>query len=140
MSDYCNINELEGKTVVDISQNGYDQEAYIEFTCSDGWIYKMHHEQDCTEYVCIEDINGDLDDLVGCRMDQAEETCNSKGGRDNDDSETWTFYHFGTIKGYVTIRWHGSSNGYYSEGVDIEKRFDLKALRNGRLTDLLDGE
>ena len=71
----------------------------------------MYHSQDCCESVYIEDIEGDLQDLVGSPMLQAEEVSNT--------NEEWTFYKLATIKGYVTIRWCSYSTGPYSTSVDI---------------------
>ena len=81
--------------------------------------FKFYHEQDCCEDVRIEDIVGDLNDLVGVPILEAREDIRD-GGADYE-SATWTFYNFRTIKGSVTIRWLGTSNGYYSESVRCDR-------------------
>jgi len=111
---------LKGKTIVDIKNNG---DAEIIFKLDNGERYLMHHDQDCCEHVYIEDIIGDLNDLLNTPILLAEEVSNTELPmlECSDESYTWTFYKLGTIKGYVTIRWYGSSNGYYSESVNLEK-------------------
>lgn len=122
-NDRVEFNTLVGKTLRFVVQEGTDQ---LRFTTEDGEVYLMFHDQDCCEGVNIEDINGDLADLVGFPVLMAD---GRTGERPADvpmpeygiDSETWTFYRISTIRGTVVIRWLGSSNGYYSEGVDFEK-------------------
>ena len=108
--------ELLGKTIVDIKVN--DRKDIIWFVTEDT-VYQMYHEQDCWEGVYIENIDGDIQCLIGHPITLAEETWNS--GDTDWGSQTWTFYKLATVKGYVTIRWLGESNGYYSEHVDFIK-------------------
>lgn len=113
-----NVNVLEGKTLKDIKVKRNEE---IIFTVDDGTKYKMFHDQCCCEHVYIEDICGDIKNLIGSPIVMAEEVSNYDMGKLDkwDDSYTWTFYKFATVKGYVTIRWYGTSNGWYSESVDF---------------------
>ncbi len=123
------LDELKGRVIKRIEREGpsdYDEQYHNDFNgeqlifhMEDGDMYRMYHYQDCCKHVYIEDIIGDLDDLIGSPVLMAEAV--AEGGRDRDGTFTWTFYKFATVKGYVTIRWYGSSNGYYSESVTFEK-------------------
>lgn len=113
---------LVGVTLLEVNVSQGNDE--IEFVADDGRKWRMFHSQDCCESVSIDDIAGDVVDLVGSPITMAEEVSNDKWPEGKErpsycESYTWTFYKLATIKGYVTIRWFGESNGYYSESVDF---------------------
>lgn len=103
----------------------------ITFFTKSGRVFKMYHEHDCSEHVSIDDIEGDLDDLIGYPLTISEESTNREDsfGRTVDDSFTWTFYRFATIKGWCIIKWLGESNGYYSEAVDFYEILPINIIR-----------
>ena len=108
------MDHLVGKTMFAVVRY-YDK---VSMYCEDGRIYTLLHQQDCCETVVLDDVCGELTDLVGSPFLVAEMSSNKDDDPDYE-SATWTFYKFATVKGYVTMRWHGSSNGYYSESVDL---------------------
>lgn len=120
--DYPKFEDLLGKTLLKVKQVGDD---VLRFVTSEGDVLELFHSQDCCETVVIESITGDLDDLVGVPILLAEEATSNDAPADftgyGGESQTWTFYKLRTIKGSVDIRWHGSSNGYYSESVSFRK-------------------
>lgn len=113
------ITDLLGETLIKI-ENNENQE--LRFKTKSGKSFVMFHSQDCCENVELEDIVGDLSDLLNSPILQAEEISNSDDPPVTEyepESYTWTYYKLGTIKGSVTLRWYGSSNGYYSESVSF---------------------
>ena len=110
------FDELLGRTLYKAEADDSVLTLYLSNT---NYVRFQHH-QDCCEHVYIEDICGDLNDLVGAPLLEAEEVSDYEGEATGDESYTWTFYKFATRKGFVTVRWYGSSNGYYSESVSVD--------------------
>ena len=114
------IKELIGKTLIRADIKKGEETAFFE-TCS-GEIYKMYHQQSCCESVIIEDVCGDVSDLIGSPIIRAQESSNNDDKpHEYSESWTWTFYRISTAKGQVVIRWLGESNGYYGESVDFSR-------------------
>lgn len=104
--------------VVAKSKKYYFDGDHIIFERQDGREYYLFHPQNCCERVFIEDICGDIDDPIGSPILVAEERNNEERDFDGQQQE-WTFYELATVKGSVTIRWYGASNGYYSTSVNL---------------------
>ena len=111
------VSDLVGKTIVDIQGMVQDSEEII-FTLNDGVKYKMYHEKDCCECVYLEDVNGDIENILNSEILRFDEKI--EDNPEADESQTYTFYTIATINGYIDLRWNGESNGYYSESVDFE--------------------
>lgn len=109
--------DIKGMTFVAVEQIGVD---IVRFTRDNGDVFEQYHSQDCCENVDVEEIVGDLNDLVGTPILVAEERSQNDPDHSYGAGE-WTFYEARTIKGSVTIRWYGSSNGYYSTSVYFRK-------------------
>ena len=118
---------LKGQTLCDIekfSKDDNDSEM-VRFISMTGRVFEMYHDQDCCESVMLDDVVGDLSDLIGHPLQMAEEASFVEWPEGvapsdyEDESFLWTFYKLATINGYVTLRWYGCSNGYYSEEVSF---------------------
>jgi hypothetical protein len=118
------IEDMKGQTFTKVYITDDKSEMIFE---NDEFVFTFYHEEDCCECVQVEDVVGDLNDLVGKPLDIVEEvehvsdfTPAGVEPPEDPDSYTWTFYKFATIKGWVDVRWLGESNGYYSESVDFK--------------------
>lgn len=143
------FSELVGKVLSEITGKAGDEQIDFFTANPTPRCYRLFHIQDCCECVEVADVCGDWSDLVGVPILLAE--CNSWEGPDQEPpmdsvpvalrkvyeplpspfdygTQTWSFYRLATIKGAVTIRWYGSSNGYYSEKVTFVL---LNGVENG---------
>lgn len=116
----CDFGTLVGLTLKEVDVTN----ETITFLTTNNRKFVMDHSQSCCESVEVESVVGDWNDLIGRPILLAEQSTSDKTPEGftheyEPESQTWTFYKLATIKGYVDIRWFGSSNGYYSESVDF---------------------
>lgn len=117
---YTEFKSIIGMTFTSVKQTEKWGSDCIEFVCSDGRIFNMYHNQNCCENVYIESITGDLSDLENSPITFADKSSNLTQTEYGD--QEWTFYKIATIKGWVDLRWNGSSNGYYSTSVSFSEQ------------------
>lgn len=122
------INEMLGCKFDKVFTNQNNELVFCGERYVDGWgvVFTFFHYQECCENVWIEDIVGDLTDLEGVVITEAEVVTESSDTENG--SQTWSFFKFATSKGCVVVRWCGESNGFYSERVSLKQQ----------LTDILD--
>lgn len=117
------LSELVGLTITKIYQLGAHGDL-LRIETSEGRSFRFIHYQDCCEYVDLNDIDGDIEDVMNSPVLLAEEV---KGAPPRNwegpaaISHTWTFYKIRTELGSITLSFLGESNGYYSETVDFEE-------------------
>ena len=122
------LSHLIGLTLKEVTVN--KQDDVITYTSECGQQFRMLHHNDCCETVYIEDVEGDINDLIGSPILVAETVQDAMQQamnliiplpEKNGECEQWTFYRLATAKGWVVIRWYGDSNGYYSTDVSFER-------------------
>ncbi len=119
----ADISYLIGEVVIEAeiirtnSKLGFSRDVSILYLKTDNYIAVFYYEPDCCATCTIDDVSGDLNSLVGSKLTTARVSTNKS--EEEGDSNTWTYYHFATIKGYVDIKWFGESNGFYSEEVSM---------------------
>lgn len=121
-NNYTNFFELNGKIITEIK---VDDPNCITFVTADGYVFSLHHNQDCCEWVRCVHIEGDTKSLIGNTVKMAQDdTCEDpewyKHGY--NDCHTWTVFTLIDDKNNrVDFYWLGESNGYYSETVSVFK-------------------
>lgn len=104
--------DMIGRTMRSVTGSAGGSEML--FVSTGGDEFRFYNSEESTGNDCdvhIEDIDGSLDWLTGEPITQAEAV--EEAG--SEESGTWSFLRYATSKGSVTVRWFGTSNGYYSE-------------------------
>ncbi|KKK52034.1 hypothetical protein LCGC14_3108960, partial [marine sediment metagenome] len=104
MNDF-NFSVLKGLVITKITGGVGDDDMI--FNIKGGKKYRLYYQGDCCATCSIEDIAGELDDLLNSPILLAEEVFNCEKNPEGvtlkyQDSFTWTFYKLSTIKGSVT--------------------------------------
>lgn len=119
----ASFEDMKGKTLASID-GATEGSGKVLFKFTDGSVFQLQYYPDCCAICSIVQVDGDVADLIGNPLLMAEEATDAAAAEpapENADSYTWCFYKLATVKGYVTLRWLGESNGYYSETATFER-------------------
>ena len=105
------LDDLFGRKVKSVT-GCHKGSEYMEICFTDG-LKAIFEPANYMANVEIEDVNGDPQGMVGNLITLVEVISDLDSA-----NNTWTYYRFATLDGYIDIRWFGSSNGYYSEKVN----------------------
>ena len=104
--DYCTMEDC-----------GYIPEDSVVFT--DGvFTVAFGHMQSCCERVELESTDIPLDQLEGHRIIRADVRSITRNDDDGERTDTWYTFEVEDV-GTCTMRWCGTSNGYYSTEVEM---------------------
>ncbi len=117
--DRIEIKSIVGETLslVDVDSSNHE----IMLTTESGRVIRIYHSQDCCETVVIVGTDGAWKEIIGKVIVEASHDEESGGCDDVAESWTKTNLVFRVNDATVISRWLGTSNGYYSECVDIEE-------------------
>lgn len=108
------MKNLIGATILSATTHYNDNLLYIE---TDKGTMRFYHDQECCESVWLEDGLEDLEKMLHAEV---IENYDEDALNEYDYSYTWTYYKISTLNHDCTLRFYGTSNGCYSEDVDIE--------------------
>lgn len=118
----ANWHDLKGQLITRVVASVTDDEVTVYTTTIN---LRAYHESECRESMRLIRTEGNLDDLVGATIRNAED---DSGAQDPewyketyDDSHTWTKLTLNTTKGDVHFWFLGESNGYYGETLDFQR-------------------
>ena len=113
------MERLVGEVITGYKINS-DDEILLKLYTKDKIII-FYHDQECCEEVWLETDPEEIKRIIGSPILQAEErTEECEELEEWWERNTYTFYTIRTLKDTLTLRFIGTSNGYYSEDVDIE--------------------
>jgi len=111
------FSDLIGKTIIHI-EGLEPSNDHIKFYIDNNKYYQMcNFWREFEEDVYIKEVEGDIKDLIGTPIVEAEVV-----KEDSKEREClhYTFYKFRTNKDYFTITWTCNDSAFYSQDVDFE--------------------
>jgi hypothetical protein len=127
MTTQKTIEALIGKTIRSFNAVAENDCAILATT--DGVVVEWYYMGDCCATCTISQVDGDPEALIGGVIHAAYIVRREGEDPTHWGHETWTFCHIRATTGDVCFRFHGESNGYYSEDIDCKVTADGETVR-----------